>query len=116
MLTRYNTGNTLPKLRALLPTLQNLHTLHFLHTHAAMSKHLKEALRDKLVLPSVRTLVIQGYCHDVLRCCPNVVTVWCIREDGSKLVAMIKSHCKNVEELRGFGGQEKIIASMHSFL
>lgn len=111
MLTRYNIGVILPKLRALLPSLQNLHTLHLLHTHTAMAKHLREAFRDQLVLPNIRTLVIQGYCHDVLRCCPNVVTVWCIRENGSKLIPYIKSHCPKVAELRGFDGEENIVMS-----
>jgi hypothetical protein len=55
-----------------------------------------------VVLPRIRTLIIPGHCHEILKCCPQVTKVWCNRSDGSKLVTVIAKYCKEVQEMRGF--------------
>ena len=62
--------------------------------------------------PNIRTLVIQGYCHHILACCPNLRTLWCIRDDGKKLLSPILERCKALEEVRGFDLEEKHLQSM----
>ncbi|KDR85740.1 hypothetical protein GALMADRAFT_384480 [Galerina marginata CBS 339.88] len=108
VLTRYRSAIVIPKFPVLLQSLPNLHILHLLHTHTQMMTAL-EAAFEGVVIPTIRTLIIQGYCHDILKCCPNVTTVWCIRDDGRKLLPVIETHCKFVEELRGFSGDDRII-------
>lgn len=76
-----------------------------------MSSALQETFED-IKLPGIRTLLIQGYCHHILPSCPNVKSLWCVREDGRKLVSMIEKHCKSLEELRGFRLDEKYMKSM----
>lgn len=108
VLTRHKAVTVIPKFRKLLQSLENLHTLYLLHTHTKLGKFLIDAFEDGVVLPSIRTLVIQEYCKDILRCCPNVVNLWCVRGTGKTLIPTIKKCCKKIE-LRGFGGDEKII-------
>ena len=62
-----------------------------------------------VVLPRIRTLIIPGDCHEILKCCPRVTKVWCNRGNGSKLVAVIATHCKEVQEMRGFLADENFI-------
>lgn len=115
VLTRYKAINTIPKFRTLLKSLENLHTLYLLHTHTQLGKYLKQTFEDGVIFPSIRTLAIQSYCHHILRCCPNVTSLWCVRDDGKKLLSTIQKYCKKIEEIRGFGGDEKfIIGVWHS--
>jgi hypothetical protein len=65
-----------------------------------------------VVLPRIRTLIIPGHCHEILKCCPKVTKVWCNRSDGSKLVTVIAKYCKEVQEMRGFyANDENMIKS-----
>ena len=57
---------------------------------------------EGVVLPRIRTLIIPGNCHEILRCCPHVTKVWCNRDDGQKLMTVIAKHCREVQDLRGF--------------
>ena len=65
-----------------------------------------------VVLPRMRTLIIPGHCHEILKCCPQVTKVWCNRGDGSQLVTVIAKYCKEVQEMRGFSPEDgKLIKS-----
>ena len=65
-----------------------------------------------VVLPRIRTLIVPGNCHEILRCCPQVTKVWCNRDDGSKLVTVIAKYCKEVQEMRGFSSaDDKVVKS-----
>ncbi|KDR85741.1 hypothetical protein GALMADRAFT_218830 [Galerina marginata CBS 339.88] len=108
VLTRYQTETVIPKFSKSLRKLPNLHTLHVLHAHTQMTTAIKTGF-EGVELPSIRTLIIPGYCHEILQRCPNVTIVWCIRDDGSKLITVIAKHCKAVEEMRGFSGEESIM-------
>lgn len=108
VLTRYQTNVVLPPLTACLQSLPNLHTIHVLHAHTQMTTAIKDAF-EGIVLPHVRTVIVPGYGHELLKCCPGVRSVRCIRDDGSKLVTVIVKHCKHVEEMRGFYIDEKMM-------
>lgn len=101
---------SVPRFRMLLQSLQNLHTIHLAHSDHQIGKLLRQ---DGVMLPGIRTLVIQGHCYNLLRCCPNVTTVWCIEGDGTKLVPNMRQYCKKVEELRGFGGDGTILVGQY---
>jgi hypothetical protein len=62
-------------------------------------------------LPRIRTLIIPGHCHEILKRCPEVTTVWCNRGGGSNLVTFISKYCKKVEEMRGFSTDENLVKS-----
>ena len=62
-------------------------------------------------LPRLRTAIIPGHCHEILKCCPEVTKVWCNHGDGSKLVTVIGKSCKKVQEMRGFSSKEKLVKS-----
>ena len=109
-MTRYKSATIIPKFASLLTRLPNLHTLHILHAHTQISKALKEGFSGKC-LPQIRNVVVPGYCHEILKCCPGIKSVWCIREDGRKLISVIAKDCKEVEELRGFRPDESMIKS-----
>jgi hypothetical protein len=79
----------------------NLQTLHVLHAHTQMTSQIKAGF-EGITLPAVRNLIIPGYCHELLKRCPEARSVRCTREDGSKLVTVIKKSCTKVEEMRGF--------------
>ncbi|KDR85742.1 hypothetical protein GALMADRAFT_218831 [Galerina marginata CBS 339.88] len=109
--TRYRSAMVIPRFPVLLQSLPNLRTLHILHADYEMLDVLEDSLKDVL-LPTVRTLIVQGSCHNILKCCPNVTTVWCIsndHNDNRKLVPFIQLYCKLVEELRGFSWDETSI-------
>jgi hypothetical protein len=76
-----------------------------------MTTAIKDAFQN-IVLPHVRTVIVPGYGHELLKCCPEVRSVYCIRDDGSKLVSVIVKNCKYVEEMRGFYTDEKIMKRM----
>ena len=61
-----------------------------------------------VVLPRIRTVIIPGHCHVILRCCRQVTKVWCNRNDPSKLVTVIAKYCKEVQEMRGFSSADEI--------
>lgn len=111
VLTRYQTNVILPPLTACLQSLPNLHTIHVLHAHTQMTTAIKDGFQN-IVLPHVRTVIVPGYGHELLKCCPGVRSVYCIREDGSKLVSVIAKNCKHVEEMRGFFIDEKMMKRM----
>jgi len=110
VVTRYKSAIILPKFASLLTRLPNLHTLHILHAHTLISGALKEDFKG-IRLPQIRKLIIPGYCHEILKCCPGARSVWCIREDGRKLIRAIGTDCKEVEELRGFQPNETVMKS-----
>jgi hypothetical protein len=114
VLTRYQTATVIPIFSAFLQRLPHLHTLHVLHAHTQMTTALKNGF-ENVTLPNIRTLIIPGYCHEILKRCPRVTTVWCIRDDGSKLVSVLATHCKEVEEMRGFSCHEKLLKSLFRF-
>ena len=64
-------------------------------------------------VPRIRTLIIPGHCHEILKCCPRVTKVWCNRDNGSKLVAVI---AKEVQEMRGFFADEDGVLIHSTFL
>ena len=70
---------------------------------------------ERVTLSNIKTLVIPGYCHEILKRCPRVTTVWCTRDDGSKLISVIEKHCKEVEDMRGFSVEERLIKSLFKF-
>ncbi|KAF8910142.1 hypothetical protein CPB84DRAFT_1360461 [Gymnopilus junonius] len=99
----------LSNLAALLQSLPNLHTLHILHTHSQMGGKILEEPFQGVTFPNIRTLIIQGYCHHILSSCTNTTTLWCVRDDGRKLVAKIEKHCKLLQEVRGFDLDKKYL-------
>ncbi|KAF8910144.1 hypothetical protein CPB84DRAFT_1764716 [Gymnopilus junonius] len=111
VLTRYQSKVVLSKFGRLLKSLPNLTTLHLLHSHTQMTSAFQETF-EGVVLPGIRTLLIQGHCHHLLSSCPNVKDLWCIRGDGHKLVSMIEKHCKSLEELHGFHLNEKYMKKL----
>ena len=76
-----------------------------------MTTAIKDGFQN-IVLPHVRTVIVPGYGHELLKCCPGVRSVYCIRDDGSKLVSVIAKNCKHVEEMRGFFIDEKMMKRM----
>jgi hypothetical protein len=110
VLTRYQTNVIIPKFFLSLSSLQNLHTLQVLHAHTQMTTAIKDGLQG-VVFHRIRTLIIPGHCHEILKCCPQVTKVWCNRSDGSKLVTVIAKYCKEVQEMRGFSADEKLVKS-----
>ncbi|KIM47668.1 hypothetical protein M413DRAFT_62699 [Hebeloma cylindrosporum] len=106
--TRYQSATLIPTFSAFLQSLPHLHTLHVLHAHTQMTTALKNGF-ENVTLPNIKTLIIPGYCHEILKRCPRATTVWCIRDDGSKLVGVIAKHCKEVEEMRGFSSHETLL-------
>ena len=110
IITRYQSTLIMPKLASFLSSLQNLHTLQVFRAHTQMTTAIKKGFQG-VVLPEIRTLIIPGHCHEILRCCPLVTKVWCNYDDGGKLVTVIAKHCKEVQEMRGFLADEKLIKS-----
>lgn len=66
---------------------------------------------EKVTLSNVRSVIGPGNCHEILKRCPNVTTIWCTSGDGSTLIGVLKKHCPNVEELRGFYLDESLMTS-----
>jgi hypothetical protein len=112
VLTRYQSTVIIPKFSSLLSlsSLQNLHTLQVFHAHSQMTTAIKDSLQG-VELSQIRTLIIPGHCHEILKCCPEVTKVWCNRGDGSKLVTIIAKYNKKVQEMRGFSTDEKLVKS-----
>jgi hypothetical protein len=76
-----------------------------------MTTAIKDGLRG-FVFPRIRrTLIIPGHCREILKCCPQVTKVWCNRGDGSELVTVIANCCKEVQEMRGFSADERLVES-----
>jgi hypothetical protein len=111
VLTRYQTNAIIPKFFLSLSSLQNLHTLQVLHAQTQMTTTIKYGVQG-LVFPRMRTLIIPGHCHEILKCCPHVTKVWCNHSDGSKLVTAISKYCKEVQEMRGFSAGERLVKSV----
>lgn len=80
-----------------------------------MATALKEGF-EGITLPQIRTVIIPGYCHEILKFCPNVKTVWCTVEDKNKLIPTISSYCREVVELRGVDLEEDRMQSNVGFL
>ncbi|KAJ3538052.1 hypothetical protein NMY22_g5327 [Coprinellus aureogranulatus] len=100
-LTRYQTETVLPAFLKCMKNLPNLHTIKVLHAHTQMTTAIKNTF-ERASLPTIRTVVVPAFCHEILRACPEVRSVWCTEQDGSKLVgALGKGKCNKVEELRG---------------
>ncbi|PPQ99541.1 hypothetical protein CVT24_005331 [Panaeolus cyanescens] len=97
--TRYKTAEVLPPFARCLESLPNLRTIHIIHTHTQMTTALKTGF-ENVTLSNIRTIIGPGNCHEILKRCPNVTTVWCTTGDGSTLVGVMRKHCPNVEELR----------------
>ena len=98
----------IPTLSTCLSSLQNLHTFHVVGTTLNLTSEIESGFQG-VVLPRIRTLIIPGDCHEILKCCPQVTKVWCNRDNGSQLVAVIAKYCKEVEEMRGFLADEEFI-------
>ena len=105
----YQSTVVIPKL-ALLSSLQNLHTLQVFHAHSHMTTAIKNSLQG-VIFPKIHTLIIPEHCHEILKCCPHVTKVWCNRGSGSKLVMVIAQHCKEVQEMRDFSADERLVKS-----
>ena len=72
ILTRYQSAVIPPKLGSLLSSLPNLHTLQVFHAHSEMTSAIRNGF-EEVVLPTIRTLIIPGHCHEILKCCPQVI-------------------------------------------
>ncbi|KAF8063486.1 hypothetical protein FPV67DRAFT_247068 [Lyophyllum atratum] len=107
-LTRCNAPTALGAFVRCLHALPNLHTLQILRAHTQMTGHLKSAF-DGHSFPAIQTIVLPSHAHNVLRCCPEVKTVVCNYDDGSKLVSAIAKGCKKVQRLEGFRPDEKMM-------
>jgi hypothetical protein len=70
-----------------------------------MPNVLKNAFKE-VNLPNVRTVIIPGVCHELLRRCPGAERVWCVQGSSDKLVTVIHTSCPNVEEVKGFQCQK----------
>jgi hypothetical protein len=80
-----------------------------------MTTALKDAF-EYLRLPSVRVIILPAFAHELLKSCPNVREVICIRDNGSKLVGSIAKACKHVEKIEGFQADEKMMKRMSFML
>ncbi|TEB20053.1 hypothetical protein FA13DRAFT_1820524 [Coprinellus micaceus] len=99
--TKQNADKVLPTFLRCLENLPNLHTIKVVFAPLSMTTTIKNTF-EKVSLPTIRTVVVPAYCHEILRACPEVRSVWCMEEDGGKLVAALgKGKCGKVEELRG---------------
>jgi hypothetical protein len=99
--TKQNADKVLPVFLKCLENLPNLHTIKVVFAPLSMTTTIKSTF-EKASLPTIRTVVVPAYCHEILRACPEVRSVWCMEEDGGKLVAALgKGKCGKVEELRG---------------
>ncbi|KIJ30057.1 hypothetical protein M422DRAFT_267854 [Sphaerobolus stellatus SS14] len=101
VLTRCATNIALPAFAKCLASLPNLHTLDILHAHSQMTTHLKEGFK-RGNFPAIKKIILPSCAHNVLRCCPEVTSVTCIEENGSKLIGAIASSCPKVEVLERF--------------
>lgn len=102
-ITRYKTATILSTFALALPSFTNLHTIHILHAHTQMTTHIQKSFSGQdITLPSIRKLIIPGMCHELMKVCPEVRSVWCTTEGGSKLVGVMGKFCKKVEEVKGF--------------
>lgn len=99
--TKFNADTILPVFLKCLENLPNLHTIKIVFAPLSMTTAIKNAF-ENASLPTIRTVVLPAYCHEILRACPEVRSVWCTEQDGGKLVAALgKGKCTKVEELRG---------------
>ncbi|KAF5323441.1 hypothetical protein D9611_005560 [Ephemerocybe angulata] len=104
--TRHKMEQSLPAFARCLRLMPNLQTVHVLDANPQMPKVIKSAFDSTVPLSSVRTVVIPGTCHELLKCCPGAETVWCNQGTGQKLVTVISLYCKQVTEVRGFRCEE----------
>ena len=101
VVTRYKTGMVLPAFLSCLASLANLHTLHLFHVHSQMTTALKNAF-EGTTLTTVRSIILPGYAHEVLRSCPYVTYIKCVCSKGNKLTTVIRKSCPDVEVIEGF--------------
>ncbi|KAG5652933.1 hypothetical protein H0H81_003009 [Sphagnurus paluster] len=100
------TSTVLPAFVKCLNGLPNLETITIAHAHTAMTTVLKNAFQGS-IFPSVRTVVLPDYAHEILRCCPNVRRVICTHKDGTKLISAIAKHkTRTLEVLEGIATGE----------
>ncbi len=100
-LTRCSPKTVLPAFVKCLENLPNVHTIQILHAHSQMTTMLKTHFEGHH-LPTIRTIILPGHAHEILRICPEVRKVVCNDGDCSKLISAIAKKCKNVEVLEGF--------------
>ena len=84
-----------------METLPNLHTLQVCHAHSVVKTALETAFNGKQY-PQIRTIVLPSSAHNILRACPRVADVTCIKDDGGTLLAAIRAECRDVEVIDGF--------------
>lgn len=101
VLTRCSTWTVLPPFSECLTLLPNLHTLQIVHAHSQMTTAIKNAFAG-CNIPTVRTIILPSHAHNILRCCPNVQSVICTSDDGSKLICAINGNCNAVQSVEGF--------------
>jgi hypothetical protein len=100
----------IPNFISFISSLQNLHTLQIFHVINKITPAIRDGLQG-VVLPEIRTLIIPGHCHEILKSCPQVTKVWCNNGNGTKLVGVIAKYCKQVQEMRGFKADTKLAKS-----
>jgi len=99
VLTRCSTKTVLPAFAQALKSMTNLETLEVLHAHSQMTTPLKNAF-EGFSYPWIKTVILPSCAHNILRCCPGVISVTCTEEDGSKLVgALAAANSTKVEVL-----------------
>ncbi|KAF8907056.1 hypothetical protein CPB84DRAFT_1769385 [Gymnopilus junonius] len=92
ILSRYSTTTVLPAFVRAIEALPNLTTLQILRVHHQMTTPLGSAFEGHR-FPQVRKVVC-GHGHDI---------------DASKLISAIAKECKQVEEVMGFNGNERLM-------
>ena len=104
----------MPLLAKTLASLPNLETLHVLHAHTQMTTSIRLAF-ENITLPSVKTLAVPDYCHEMLRSCPGARKVHCTAENGSRLIGAVAKRCGALEEMAGLRADGNMLKRAFSF-
>lgn len=115
-LTQHNDASIIPLFASCLHSLPNLHTLQVMHVQSPMMVSLlKDAFANEKC-PQIRTIVLPGLAHGILRACPEVRDVTCNDALGSQLLlSAIDTECRKVEIVAGIDVRTKIGPSKSFF-
>lgn len=101
-LTQHDHESIIPLFASCLYSLPNLHTLQlmFVQEHQEMLATLRGAFEGQKY-PQIKTIVLPGCAHWVLRACPDVIDVACNDWRNTELLEAIDIQCRQVEVVTG---------------
>jgi hypothetical protein len=93
-------GSVLPNFARCLKSLRNIRTLQICFIDQAAGFTLGIAFGG-VEIPSLRTILLPGAAHHILRSCPNVEDVTCIDSNGDEILRAIAARCPKVMRISG---------------